>query len=444
MTSAALAERIPRTPPRGWAALLLMQLQISSLRLYSFALGVFLPFIAADLALTPLQAGLLQAVWWITAALAVLPFGVWFSRWRPARLVLASMLLTTPFLLMHGLAANFLTLFAARFFAALFHALGLSARPMLFRQWAARSQYALINSVGLSQHSALLAVAVSSSALLITALGGWRAAYFIQGGFLALQIIAWLLIARESKATAPDIAASLQARSANSPLAALRKYPQGWLVAIVMFALAAVWTGIVTFLPTLLLEERGIPIALGGALLGFLYYALIPGALAGGWLNRKLRNRRLLLGIPAALNALLALAITLAPAPLPLAALITALGLVWVAVPAMEMLPFEFPCILPREVAAVSALITTLMGLGFAAGPLLVGAAAQLGGGLQTGLIAMSALASVGVVAALVYPVTQPGANQKRNPDAANPDMGKADIANADTASADTEKTDNG
>lgn len=414
MTPAAPAQSIPRTPPRGWATLLLLQLQISSLRLSSFALGAFLPFIAADLALTPLQAGLLQAVWWITAALAVLPFGVWCSRFRPVRLILASLLLTTPFLFMQGLAVNFLTLFAARFFAALFHALGLSARPMLFRQWAARGQYPLINSVGLSQHSVLISIAVSVP--LIAALGSWRVIYFIQAGFLALQTIAWPLIARESKAPVQDIAASLQSDpDGGGSLAALRKYPQGWLVAIVMFALAAVWMGVITFLSTLLLQERGIPVALGGALLGFLYYALIPGALAGGWLNRKIRNRRLLLGIPAALNVLLAIAITLTPAPLPLAALITALGLVWIAVPAMEMLPFEFPGIRPREVSAVSALITTLMGLGFATGPMIVGAAAQLGGGLQTGLIAMSAIAAVGVVAALVYPVSQDG-----NPDIAN------------------------
>ena len=127
-----------------------------------------------------------------------------------------------------------------------------------------------------------------------------------------------------------------------SPLAALRKYRQGWLIAIVMFSLASVWTGIVTFLPTLLLEERGIEITLGGPLLGFLYYGLIPGALAGGWVNRKLSNRRVLLAVPALLNVLLALAIVLTADAVLLAVAITALGLVWVAVPAMEMLPFEF------------------------------------------------------------------------------------------------------
>ena len=81
----------------------------------------------------------------------------------------------------------------------------------------------------------------------------------------------------------------------------------------------------------------------------------------------------MLLTVPALLNVLLALAIALTTDALPLALAITALGLVWIAVPAMEMLPFEFEGILPREVAAVSALVAMFAGLGFAAGPMIVG-----------------------------------------------------------------------
>ena len=66
MTSASLSEGIEDTQPRGWATLLLHHLQISSLRLSSFVLGIFLPFITDDLGLTSLQAGLLQGVWWLT------------------------------------------------------------------------------------------------------------------------------------------------------------------------------------------------------------------------------------------------------------------------------------------------------------------------------------------------------------------------------------------
>ena len=71
-----------RTPARGWAVALLSRLQVSSIMLTSFTLGVFLPFIRQDLQLSPLQAGLLQGVSWITAALMSLPSGVWFSRFR--------------------------------------------------------------------------------------------------------------------------------------------------------------------------------------------------------------------------------------------------------------------------------------------------------------------------------------------------------------------------
>ena len=409
MSSLSLqSDGVERTSPRGWAVLLLSHLQLSSLRLSSFVLGVFLPFIAQDLALTPLQAGMLQGVWWVTAAVAVLPFGVWFSRYRPVAVTQVSMWIVAPLLLLQGFANGFLMLFVARFLAVLFHSLTIAVRPLLFQQWAARRQYALINAVGLSQHSLLLAIAVSTGALLIVALGSWRSAYYLQAGFVALQAVAFMLAARESRAPVQDMSDALR-NQPTSPLVALRKYRQGWSVAIVMFSLASVWTGIVTFLPTLLLEDRGIDITLGGPLLGFLYYALIPGALAGGWVNRKFHNRRILLAVPAALNVLLALAIVLTTDMVLLALAITALGLVWVAVPAMEMLPFEFEGILPREVAAVSALVSMFAGLGFAAGPMIVGAVAEFSGSLLAGLVVMAVFSGVGVVAGLMYPASRGG-----------------------------------
>ena len=403
MTSASLSEGIEGTQPRGWATLLLHHLQISSLRLSSFVLGIFLPFISDDLGLTPLQAGLLQGVWWLTAAVAVLPFGIWLSRFRPVPMNLVSLLLVTPFLFAQGFAFSFLSLFFARFFAALFHMIGLAARPMLFQQWAARRQYTLINAVGLSQHSLLLAIAISTGAMLITALGSWRLAYFIQGAFLTGQMIVWVIVARESRAPAQELEGALD-DARQPPLAALRKYPQGWLVGVVMFSLSATWTAIVTFLPTLMVEDRNISLAVGGPLLGFLYYSLIPGALFGSYVNRKATNRRMLLTVPAILNVLLALGIALTQDIVPLAVLIAGMGLVWVAVPALEMLPFEFEDIAPREVAAISALVVTLSAIGFAVGPMIAGAVAQITGSLQTGLVAISLASSVGVAAGLMYP----------------------------------------
>jgi predicted MFS family arabinose efflux permease len=101
---------------------------------------------------------------------------------------------------------------------------------------------------------------------------------------------------------------------------------------------------------------------------------------------------------------LLGIAVTLTSSPWLLMGLLTAVGVVWIVSPVLEVLPFEFPGIRPREVAVVAALIRTLSGLGFAVGPMVTGLVAQLTGSLQTGLLTLSLLTGVGVIAGVCYP----------------------------------------
>ena len=398
-----MVDEVQRTPPRGWAVILLFRAQQSSVILVSYTFGLFLPFIREDLSITPLQAGLLQGVWWITAASLSLPFGAWFSRFRPVPLALVSLLLGAPFLFIQALAPGFWLLLLGRFGFILFHTVNTPARALLLRQWCAPHQYALVQSMGLSQHSVILALAVSLSPWLIEGLGSWRIAYAVLGGFFTAQVLAWVLVAREKHAP-PPLPSPADDENEQSPWLALRRFPQGWLIAVVMLFLSSTWTGIVTFLPTLWVEERDISLTLGGPLLGFLYYGLIPGGFLGGWLLTKLRSRKVLLVVPALLNAVFGVVITLAEAPPLLMVFITGLGLVWVATPAIQVLPFEFPGVLPREVAVLTGLILTFMGVGFAIGPMLVGVVAQLTGSIQTGLIVLSLLTGLGVIAGLGYP----------------------------------------
>ena len=405
----SVAAELTRTPPRGWAVLLLFRAQASSVILVSYTFGLFLPFISEDLNISPLKAGLLQGVWWVTAALLSLPSGTWFSRFRPVPLVLVSLLLASPFLFLQGLATGFFMLLLSRFFFIAFHVITTPARTLLLQQWVAPRQFAMVNSVGLSQHSVILAIAVSTSAALITALGSWRLAYFILGGLFVVQTLAWPMVAQDRRAPVQGLERELR-RQEGTPLRAIKTYPQSWLLATTMFALSATWTAMVTFLPTLWLEERGVSLTLGGPLLGFLYYGLIPSGLMGGYLARRVRRRNLLLWVPALLNTVLGVAIVLTPYPLLLMPLITGLGMVWIATPAIQVLPFEFPDIRPREVAVVSSLVITFGGLGFAAGPVVTGVVAQLTGSLQTGLLVLCLGTSLGIIAGLFYPSQiQPG-----------------------------------
>jgi predicted MFS family arabinose efflux permease len=404
--STPLAAGLTHTPMRGWLVVLLSRLQVSSMVLISYTLGVFLPFIRQDLSLSPLEAGLLQSAWWITSALLSLPCSVWFSQYRPVPLVLASLLLGLPWLFVQGLAQNFLVLFLARLVFVVCHVSATPARPLLLQQWVAPPQYALVSAVGLSQHSVLLAVAISSSAWLITTLGSWRLAYALQGGFLLVQTLLWLVVAREDKAPVQGLQRVLQ-EPLHTPLRALRAYPQGWLLGVTMLALSATWTALVTFLPTLLLEQRGIPPVLSGPLLGCLYYGLIPCALLGGVLEKTVQQRKLLLWVPALCNTLFGVMIIYTSSPWLLIVLLTGVGVIWVVSPVLEVLPFEFPNIHPREVAVISSLVKTCSGLGFAIGPMVTGLVTELTGSLQTGLLVLCVLTGVGVIAGWRYPRIQ-------------------------------------
>ena len=192
-----------------------------------------------------------------------------------------------------------------------------------------------------------------------------------------------------------------------TPLRALRAYPQGWLLGLTMLALSATWTAIVTFLPTLLLEQHGMPPARSGPLLGCLYYGLIPCALLGGVLEKRVQHRKLLLWVPALCNTLFGVLITYTSAPWLLMVLLTGVGVVWIVSPVIEVLPFEFPGIRPREVAVLTSLVKTCSGLGFALGPMVVGLVAQLTGSLQQGLLVLCVLTGVGVMAGWWYPSQQ-------------------------------------
>jgi cyanate permease len=249
----------------------------------------------------------------------------------------------------------------------------------------------------------LLAIAISTSAWLITVAGSWRLVYGMLSAFLLGQTLLWWVVAREESAPVQGLQHALEAPQ-ETPLRALRAYPQGWLVGVTMLALSATWTAIVTFLPTLLLEQRGMPPGQSGPLLGCLYYGLIPCALLGGVLERRVKRRALLLWVPALCNTLFGVMLTYTAAPWLLIVLLTGVGVVWIVSPVLEVLPFEFPGIRPREVAVVTSLIRTCSGLGFAVGPMVVGLVAQLSGSLETGFFVLCASTGVGVIAGWLYP----------------------------------------
>ena len=389
--------------------LLLNRLHYTSVVISSFAFGLFLPFIREDLDLSYLEIGVLQGVWWATSAVFLLPFSVLFGRFDPNRRVLAALAVITPLLFTQGLATGFWSLLGARFLTVLTHAAMAPTRPLLLRRWAVRDQYSSITAAGLSVHSAGMALALTFSPLIIVALASWRVAYFLQGGLLGLQMLVWAALtwgaSGEDGNDRGGPAREAEVRD-NEPrsIRALVAYPHAWLLGGIMLCLAASWTTVLTFMPILLEEDRGIEISTGSVLFGFLYYALVPGGLLGGRVFRHFTNRKLMVLAPAAANTAFTVWALMAGSHAGAAAALTGVGLVWVFVPAMDVLPFEFSGITARQVSVIAALVLTCSAVGFGGGPLLAGAIAEATGSLATGVLSVAGLTGLGIIAALAFP----------------------------------------
>ena len=409
------------TSARGWSVLLLNRTHQSTVVLSSYGLGLFLPFVQADLDLSYLEIGILQAVWWGTPAVLLVPFSLLFARFNPNRRVLVALALMAPCLFSQGLATGFWTLLASRFLTVLVHASMAPARPLLLRWWAAPRQYSTVSSLGLSMHSTFMAAALTFGPIIIVVLDSWRLAYFVQGALMAGHLLVWAALTWRAREPAqgpedeidttpeqdvPDgsDAAVVDSNARPALIRSLIAYPHAWLIGIVMLWLSASWTTVLTFLPTILETNRGISVSSGSVLFGFLYYILIPGALVGSWIFNHITNRRLMVLLPAVLNLLATVGAVLAGNEVLAALALTGMGIAWVFVPAMEILPFEFRNIRTREVSVIAGLVQTFGAVGFGAGPVIAGALAQMSGSLVTGVLAVSVMTALAVVAAAALP----------------------------------------
>ena len=406
-----------RTSIRGWTVLLLNRLHYSTVVLASFGFGLFLPFLQEDLGLSYLQIGLLQAVAWGTSAVCLVPFSVLLARFNPNYRVLVGLALMTPCLFTQGLAGGFWTLLASRFFMVLTQAGMTPARPLLLRWWVVPRQYSNVTAVGLSLHSTFMAAALTFSPVIIVILNSWRLAYFLQAGLMGCHFMIWAVLTWKSprsieesasSTTRDDPSRSNERDESNvrtpSLAAALVRYPHAWLLGIVMLCLSASWTTVLTFLPIILETDRGVSISAGSILFGFLYYVLIPGGSLGSWFFNHITNRRVMVMLPALLNVVATVGALLAGNEWAVAIALSGMGLAWAFVPAMEILPFEFPDIRTREVSVIAGLVQTFGAIGFGGGPVLAGALAETTGSLVTGVLVVGGLTGLAVLAAAALP----------------------------------------
>lgn len=238
---------------------------------------------------------------------------------------------------------------------------------------------------------------------------GWRGLWLVLAG--ATLACATLLYRMRQRFVAPTDAA---AGPASGVILETLRSPGAWCLTVAFFTYTLQWFTLMVWLPSFLVEHRGLSVSLAGALTAGVVAANVPGNLFGGWLvHRDIRRGTLICG---ASLFMLACAFGIFDERLPdalrygLCLLFTAVGGILPAA-AFSGLTAHAPS--PRHIGAVNGLLVQGSNLGQFIGPPAIAAAVTAGGDWHaaTGLMAGAAVA--GVAAGLLLRVierTQPDA----------------------------------
>lgn len=344
-------------------------------------IGALGAFIAKDLHLSSAQKGLMVSVPILSGSLARIPLGVLADRYGARRVAIVQLLaLFVPL----GLGALFARSFGSMLVVGLL--LGTAgasfavALPLASR-WYPPERQGLVMGIAAAGNSGT--VIANLTAPVLAAWVGWHGVFGLATIPLALVLIVFAILARESPHRPPN-------KTLASYGAVLRQTDLWWMCAFYAVTFGG-YVGLVGFLPTFLVDRYAITPVQAGM---FTALAGCAGSLVrpiGGWLADRLGAVRVLSGVFPAV-ALLYLGSATLPA-LPRAVLLfvllaSALGIGNGAV-------FQ---IVPQRFSAEIGVVTGIVGaLGGACGfflPTLLGTLRQLTGSYGPAFVTMGVLAT--------------------------------------------------
>lgn len=367
------------------------------------SLGVMLPAITQDLSVTPSQAGLLGAAAWLGRALFSIPFSAWLSRYSPRRLVGGAILTAVVLVFLQGLSPAYGFLLASRVALVVVLVAEVPARPLLIQQWFPRREISLVNGIYSALNGTGVATAVVLTPFLLLALGGWRNTLYAYAVLFALGALLWILLAREGRSEEYQSRYLAQKRT---PLMAVMKYRELWLLALGQLGGYIAWSARLTFYPTFMLAAYQMPITTSGFILAMHQLGYIVGCFISGIVAEKVGYRRPLIYIPGILMPLFSFGLLVTSWVPLLAFFAVASGLIWLFNPIIHTIPYELPGIKPREVAVASAFVATAMMGGGSLGPLLAGVLYQGLGSLYTALAITCIFPGLYFVTGMLIPET--------------------------------------
>jgi sugar phosphate permease len=350
------------------------------------AIAAALPFMSADLGLSPTAAGLVSGALLLSYTIVQVPAGYLSDRFGQRRIIAFAILWWTVFSALTGaLTGSLLALLAIRFLMGAgegFHP------PPLWRMlanWFEPGRRSLPLALMLTALTLGPALAPSVAFPIVATLG-WRWVFYVTAVPGLVTVVLVVRYLRDS-----PLHADMTART--SPVPASRRswrVPHIWLTFAAFFFFGFVLYGLMGWLPTYLLTYRGLGLAGAGVLSTTPYVAGTIGLLVGAWVCERwfnhLRRRFIAVGYLATAACIVATAlaptITTAGVFLTLAGffLYSGLGPFW-------SVPMDI--VAPHEVGMWLGFINMGTQLAGFVGPVLIGWLLQTTGSFTPVLVAM-------------------------------------------------------
>lgn len=281
--------------------------------------ALFLPLIRADLTLSFTQGGALSAARTFTYALMQIPAGYLADRYGLKRVffigVLGSTLLAVTFSLVIAYWQALLNQAATGFFNAL---LFVSALALLASWFGAqrRATAMALPLIGLSLGTLVVNTTGPSLAERFT----WRFPFIAFALLGILASLAYLWLAEE----APHPGSRQKLRIGD----ALRLFRSRfmWACGIVQYVRLGVMQGTSFWLPSLLVDEKGLSLQTTGMILAFWVLTIAPSNIIGGYLSDRLKKPTLIIGVSFVVVGLTTAALVKVDNVIPLVLLLFANG----------------------------------------------------------------------------------------------------------------------
>jgi sugar phosphate permease len=246
-------------------------------------IALLLPLIRQDLGLSFTQGGSLAAAATLVYALMQIPVGSLSDRFSPKRLFVIGILGSTILTLTFALVTNYWQAVVNQMLAGFFRALIFTPGMALLTAWFPSNRRA--TATGL-----FLVGGLSGSVLfniigpLIVAVSNWHVAFI---SVASLGILVSLIMMKYGKESPTQLD-----RGKDSILEALRLFRSRimWLCGSLQVVRYATMLGITYWLPSFLINEKGIPLQYVGYIIALQAILIAPSNVLGGYVSDRLKN----------------------------------------------------------------------------------------------------------------------------------------------------------